>query len=211
MKPNNQLDPQKASDYDQLARKYQWYGPEILFGLCYDLVKTGDKLLDIGIGTGLCSSLFFKHGLEIYGLDSSDEMLAMCRKKGITQELKNCDLLDTPLPYADAQFDIIISGGVFHFIEDLQPIFKEIARLIKPNGLFAFTNKTFSDELPIDSYSKFSKEGIFIFSHSDHYIHQLLKENSFQRLKELKFFALDDDERDLLLKSYVVQKTPKGY
>jgi predicted TPR repeat methyltransferase len=210
MKPNNQLDPQRASDYDQLARKYHWYGPDILFGLCYDLVKPGDKLLDIGIGTGLCSSLFFKHGLEIYGLDSSNEMLAMCKKKGITQELKNWDLLDLPLPYSDAKFDIIISGGVFHFFEDLQTIFKEIARLIKPNGIFAFTTKTFSEALPIDSFSKYSSEGIFVFSHSDHYIHQHLKKNGFQHLKELKFFALDDDEQDLPLKSYVSQKLEPG-
>lgn len=211
MKSDNQLDPQRALEYDQLARKYQWYGPEILFGLCYELVKPGEKLLDIGIGTGLCSSLFFKHGLEINGLDSSDEMLEMCRQKGIAAELKNCDLLNMPLPYPDAQFDIIISGGVFHFFEDLQPIFKEIARLTKPNGIFAFTTKTFSQALPIDSYSKYSSEGIFIFSHSDNYIHRLLKENGCQILKEVKFFALDDDENDLLLKSYVAQKIPKGF
>lgn len=210
MKSNNQLDPQKASEYDQLARKYQWYGPEILFGLCYELIKPGDTLLDIGIGTGLCSSLFFKHGLQIYGLDSSDEMLAMCRQKGITKELKNWDLLNTPLPYPDAQFDTIISGGVFHFFENLQPIFKEIARLIKPNGIFAFTTKTFSEALPIDSFSDFSEEGIFIFSHSDCYIRKLLKENGLQCLKELKFFALDDDEKDLLLKSYMTQKIDGG-
>ena len=207
MKPDNQLDPQKASEYDQLARKYQWYGPEILFGLCYELVKPGDKLLDIGIGTGLCSSLFFKHGLEIYGLDSSDEMLTMCKKKGIARELKNWDLLNLPLPYPDAQFDIIISGGVLHFFEDLQPMFKEKARLIKPNGIFTFTIKVVTEDLPIDSYSKFSEEGILVFSHSDHYIRQLLKENGFQILKELKFFAMDDNEKDLLLKSYVACKS----
>jgi predicted TPR repeat methyltransferase len=207
MKSDNQLDPQKASEYDQLARKYQWYGPEILFGLCYELVKPGDKLLDIGIGTGLCSSLFFKHGLEIYGLDSSDEMLAMCDKKGIARELKNWDLLNAPLPYPDARFDIIISGGVFHFFEDLQPIFKEMARLIKPNGTFAFVIKTFSEVLSIDLHSEFSEQGIPIFTHSDHYIRELLKENDFQILKELKFFSLDDNENDLLLKSYVASKS----
>jgi predicted TPR repeat methyltransferase len=137
-------------------------------------------------------------------------MLEMCRQKGITKELKNWDLLEMPLPYPEAQFDIIVSGGVFHFFEDLQPIFNEIARLIKPNGIFAFTTKTISEALPIDSFSKYSSEGIFVFSHSDHYIHQLLKENRFQRLKELKFFALDDDEQDLLLKSYVSQKLELG-
>jgi predicted TPR repeat methyltransferase len=198
-------DMEQASEYDHLAQKYQWYGAEILFGLCYEFFKLGDTLLDIGIGTGLCSSLFFKIGLEVYGLDSSDEMLEVCREKGITKELKKWDLLNTPLPYSDAQFDHIVSGGVFHFFEDLQPIFKEITRLIKPNGIFAFTTKTFSEELPTDSYSEFSKEGISVFTHSDCYIRQLLNESDFQILKELKFFVLDDNEQDMLLKSYVAR------
>ena len=199
------IDIEQASEYDHLAQKYQWFGPEVLFGLCHEFFKPGDKLLDIGIGTGLCSSLFFKLGLEVYGLDSSDEMLEICREKRITKELKKWDLLNTPLPYSNAQFDHIISGGVFHFFKDLQPIFKEIARLIKPNGIFAFTTKTFSEELPTDYYSEFSKEGISIFTHSDGYIHLLLNDTGFQSLKELKFFVLDDNEQDMLLKSYVAR------
>ena len=63
-----------------------------------------------------------------------------------------------------------------------------------------------AEAFPIDSYFKYSSEGIFVFSHRDRYIHKLLKENGFQRLKELKFFTLDDDEKDLLLKSDVVRK-----
>jgi predicted TPR repeat methyltransferase len=92
----------------------------------------------------------------------------------------------------------------------LQPIFKEIARLIRPNGIFAFATKTFSEALPIDSYLDFSEEGSLIFTHNDCYIRDLLNENGFQRLKELKFFALDGDEKDLLLKSYVSQKSDIG-
>jgi len=201
------IDIEQASEYDRLAKKYQWYGPEVLFGLCYGFVKPGDKLLDIGIGTGLCSSLFFKLGLEVYGLDSSDEMLAICKEKRITKELKKWDLLNTPFPYPGAQFDLIVSGGVFHFFEDLQPIFKEIARIIKQNGIFAFTTKTFSEELPIDSYATFHEHSVSIFTHSDCYIHQLLNDNGFQAFKELKFFVLDDNEQDMLLKSYVARKT----
>jgi len=206
MKPDNEIYDQQASEYDRLAQKYQWYGPEILFGLCYEFVNSGDALLDIGIGTGLCSSLFYKLGLEIYGMDNSEEMLEVCREKGITKGLKNWNLLDTPLPYPDAQYDHIISGGVFHFFKDLQPIFKEIARLTKPNGIFAFTIKAFSEEQSADSYSEFSKEGISIFAHSDGYIRELLTENAFQVFKELKFYALDDEEKDLLLKTYVTQQ-----
>lgn len=174
------------------------------------MITPGDKLLDLGIGTGLCSALFFKQGLEIYGLDSSDDMLAKCRQKGIATELRKWDLQDTPLPYADAQFDLIVSGGVFHFFEDLQPIFKEVARIIKPHGIFAFINSTIPDDFPIDSYAELSEGGRWIFSFSDHYIGDLLHQNDFRRLKEVKFFLLEEEERDMLLKSYVVQKILNG-
>ena len=100
---------------------------------------------------------------------------------------------------------------MFHFFEDLHPIFKEIARFVKPNGIFAFTLKIVSEDLPIDSYATFYENSDPIFSHSDGYIRQLLKWSGFQRHKELKFFALDDDEKDLLLIGYVVQKIPKGF
>lgn len=190
MQPNSQLDPQRASEYDQLARKYQWYGPEILFGLCYELVKPGKKLLDIGIGTGLCSSLFFKHGLNIFGLDNSNEMLEMCRKKAIATELKSWDLLNLPLPYADAQFDIIIAGGVFHFFEDLQPIFNEISRLIQPSGIFGFSVKITTEDLPVNSSATSTENSISVFTHSKLYLHQLLASTGFQSLKEVKFLSL---------------------
>jgi predicted TPR repeat methyltransferase len=200
-------DPEQAADYDQLARKYQWFGPEILFGLCYEFIKPGDRLLDLGIGTGLCSALFYKLGLEIHGIDRSEEMLAMCRQKGMAKELKQWDLLKTPLPYPDAQFHLIISGGVFHFFEDLSPIFAEAARLARPDGLFAFIDCPTPEDVAADSYIKYSRDKTPIFCHHDSYIHRLLDQNHFQVIKELKFFVLDEEEKDLLMKNYVVKKS----
>ncbi|MBN2093209.1 class I SAM-dependent methyltransferase [candidate division KSB1 bacterium] len=199
-------DPEQAADYDQLARKYQWFGPEILFGLCYEFIKPGDRLLDIGIGTGLCSSLFHKYGLEIYGIDNSNEMLAMCRQKGIAKELKKWDLHNSPLPYPDAQFDLIISGGVFHFFEDLSLIFAEAARLTSFDGLFAFIDCPTLEDVTVDSYIKYSQDNTPIFCHSDSYLRRLLSQNNFQIIKELKFFVLDEKEKYLLMKNFVVKR-----
>ncbi len=43
--------------YDQEAKATGWLGPEITFGLTYTYVNAGDRLLDLGIGTGLGSVL----------------------------------------------------------------------------------------------------------------------------------------------------------
>jgi len=51
-KDSHQAHDESAADYDRLARKYRWFGPEALFGLCFEYVQPGERLLAIGIGTG---------------------------------------------------------------------------------------------------------------------------------------------------------------
>ena len=70
-----------ASSYDSQVKEYNSYGNEVLFGMCYEYVKAGDTLLDIGIGTGLSSINFARAGLDVYGMDASTGMLEECRKK----------------------------------------------------------------------------------------------------------------------------------
>ena len=68
--------------YDQEATATGWLGPEVAFGLAYKYINHGQKILDIGIGTGLGSILFYKAGLNVFGMDVSNEMLAACHSKG---------------------------------------------------------------------------------------------------------------------------------
>ena len=71
-----------ATIYDSRVKEYKSYGHEVIFGMCYEYIKPSDSLIDVGIGTGLCSVLFAKAGLNMTGLDESLEMLKECRKKG---------------------------------------------------------------------------------------------------------------------------------
>lgn len=88
-----------AGIYDSQVKQYNSYGHEVLFGMCYEYIKPGDSLLDLGIGTGLSSVLFAKAGLNITGLDGSLEMLKECGKKGFAKEIKQYNIQDVPLPY----------------------------------------------------------------------------------------------------------------
>ncbi len=118
-----------AQDYDAQVKKYNSYGHDVLFGMCYEFIKSGDSMLDLGIGTGLSSINFAETGLQITGLDGSAEMLKQCKNKGFARELKQYDIQKLPLPYADRSFHHIICCGVLHFFADLLPFFKETVRL----------------------------------------------------------------------------------
>jgi len=130
---------QCAAQYDKQVHEYNSYGHDTLFGMSFEYVNSRDCLLDLGIGTGLASRSFAKLGLNVYGCDGSAEMLKMCESKAFATELKVFDLHDTPLPYSDYFFDHAICCGVLHFFDDLETILKEVFRIIKPGGIFAFT------------------------------------------------------------------------
>lgn len=61
-----------ATKYDEQVKEYNSYGHNVIFGMCYEYVKPNEKILDLGIGTGLASIQFYKSGLKIFGLDISE-------------------------------------------------------------------------------------------------------------------------------------------
>jgi predicted TPR repeat methyltransferase len=178
---------QEAAAYDRQAKEYEWYGHDVIFGMCHEYMQAGDRLLDLGIGTGLASLPFARVGLEVYGVDGSAEMLKICRAKNIARELRRFDLRKTPFPYADRSFDFVISCGLFHFFDDLRPMFTEAARIIKPRGIFAFliVMKTEGSE----NYSGRMVSGGMVFMHRGEYIAEILKDCGFEKLKELAMMA----------------------
>jgi len=218
MKKNDSIrtHDEHASEYDREARETGWFGPEVLFGLCFEYVSPHERLLDIGIGSGLASLPFARVGLEVFGIDGSAEMLEICRSKDFAQDLREFDLRGMPFPYSDGSFDHVISCGVFHLIGDLEPIFKEVFRVIKPGGVFAFTilAETPEKEEKVVSrnpqgYSEIRSDwGVPVFMHSGRYIEKLLQGSGFLGLKELKFLVRGLQEgADDLACAYVTRRT----
>jgi predicted TPR repeat methyltransferase len=184
------MDGQFASRYDDLIQTQNWYGPEILLGMIFEYIKSGEKILDIGIGTGLSATAFHALGLEVFGLDYSHEMLNICRKKGFAVDLKQFDLNDLPLPYPNHFFDHISANAVLYFIATLDALFGEISRIIKKKGIWAFIVESQNDlsEGPIVEKPP-GKNGLITFRHSRQYILDILEHNKFTLMKELEFIA----------------------
>lgn len=220
MKTNSTIiqDSQAASGYDDQARKTNWFGPEVVFGLVYEFVRPGDSLLDLGIGSGLSSILFHKAGLRVFGLDGSRAVLEVCKSKGFATELKEHDLRDLPLPYPSHFCNHILSVAVLNSFGDLDGLFQEIGRIIKPGGIFVFTVEEQKpgqeDRYAINrvEVSEKPKEetAVMLFRHSTDYVTRLLEQNRFTLLKTLEFvaFKYPAENKDVFFKAYVARRHP---
>jgi ubiquinone/menaquinone biosynthesis C-methylase UbiE len=179
--------PEHVDAYEEKTRRANWLGPEILFGLAFRHINSGEKVLDLGIGTGLISELFHKAGTQVYGMDFSGEMLKVCEKKNIAAELKEHDLRETPYPYDDNSMDHAVCGGVMHVFKDINMIFKEVSRIVKPGGIFVFTcaNHHASSVKKTSVSFKVS----IPYNHDQAEIKMLLDAHGFALLNSLEFFV----------------------
>jgi|GEM_PF-477906 len=139
-----------APGYEASLRDYRYSVPETLFNAVWPYVaaraETSDmplRVLDIGIGTGLSAAPFRATGKTyIVGLDVSKAMLALCRAKGVADELHHCEGGRVDFPCESQSFDIVIAGGVLEFVDDSERLFEEIQRVLKPGGILAVTHET---------------------------------------------------------------------
>ncbi len=198
-----------AEQYDKDKETHRWNGPNVIFGLSFSYIEPGQSILDIGIGTGLSSLLFHKAGLKIFGIDMSSEMLAVCKNKGISEELKIQDLTKTPYPFNESSINHAICVGVLNHFDNIEPVFSETSRILKDKGIFGF----------IVADRKNDEDAIFeiqhagschkMYRHSYEQIQEYTKNTGFQILHELEFLIseINENEKKKVLKAYIACKS----
>ena len=97
-------------------------------------LKTTDKLLEIGIGTGRIALPIAPHVHEIHGVDISVQMMARLQQKQTTEAVFLTRANAEKLPFPDNSFDAIIIVHVLHLVPDAPAILRELQRVLKPKA-----------------------------------------------------------------------------
>jgi demethylmenaquinone methyltransferase / 2-methoxy-6-polyprenyl-1,4-benzoquinol methylase len=103
-----------------------------------------DRLLDLGCGTGDLA-LAVGGTSRVVGIDVSLPMLLRARQKrapGNQEFVRFIQASAFHLPFADAAFDVAVSGFVLRNLDDLPAAFAELARVIRPGGRIALVDIT---------------------------------------------------------------------
>jgi len=113
-----------------------------------ELVSTrlGERVLDIGIGTGAFAARVAPLGTEVWGVDLSSAMLARCREEHPDYHLREGHFLSLSVP--DATFHVVVSSFAFHHLMpvEYESAFREILRVLVPGGRFVLLDVMFSTE-----------------------------------------------------------------
>ena len=149
-------------DRDQIERVYSSYAGvyDRVFGRVFQdsreavvrnlKVEPGERVLEVGVGTGLCLPLYPRE-CDITAIDVSAAMLDKARARVKEHGLTNVKLLKMDageMEFADSSFDIVIAAYVVTAVPDHRKLMKEMIRVSRVGGRLILLNH-FTQESPI--------------------------------------------------------------
>lgn len=164
-----------AADY---ARWRQGFPPDFFVRLeGLDIGLPGQRLLDLGSGSGLLARAFARRGCRVTALDPSEPLLAEARRQAVEEGLR----IDHRLGWAEetsleaGSFDTIIAGTCWHWF-DRPKAAEECRRLLWPGGRLAIAhldwlrlpgNVIDVTQATIDAFNPKHRSGLHTFQYPD--------------------------------------------
>ena len=133
--------------YGVLARVYDGFfdwalGPGRRYAVSQLMPRAGERVLEVGVGTGLSLPLY-PTGCDVVGIDISDPMLDRARAR--LEDLDHTSILlermdARAIAYADGYFDKVLAPYVISVVPDPDKAMAEIARVCRPGGTVIVVN-----------------------------------------------------------------------
>lgn len=133
--------------YDKLAKVYDLtFGPTLHPGRLQAIqrmsIQPGERVLEVGVGTGINLSLYPRQA-TVTGIDFSSSMLEKARERVARKGLRNMRLLQmdaADLKFADGSFDIVYAPYLISVVPDPVKVAQEMRRVCRPGGRIIFLN-----------------------------------------------------------------------
>jgi arsenite methyltransferase len=107
----------------------------------FAFIKQGDTVVDLGSGAGIdvfLAAKMVKNSGRVIGIDMTDEMLEKARRNAAENDYENVEFrkgdIEERIPVDDNSTDVVISNCVINLTTDKVRTFREIYRILKPNG-----------------------------------------------------------------------------
>jgi SAM-dependent methyltransferase len=102
--------------------------------------QAGDRVLDLGCGTGELARSLATVGLRVVGCDISPQMLLRAaRDKGGCAGWARLEPGWQTLPFASAAFDVVVAASVLEYVAEPANVLRECARVLRPGGVVLYT------------------------------------------------------------------------
>jgi phosphatidylethanolamine/phosphatidyl-N-methylethanolamine N-methyltransferase len=133
--------------YDKLAKVYDLtFGPTLHPGRLQAIqrmdIQPGERVLEVGVGTGINLSLYPKN-CSVTGIDFSGSMLEKARERAQRKGIRNMRLLQMDagdLKFSDGSFDIVYAPYLISVVPDPIKVAQEMHRVCRSGGRIIFLN-----------------------------------------------------------------------
>lgn len=143
-------DPAEVADrYDEWAESYEtdleswsYQAPGVVAETVVTRHPDARSVLDVGCGTGLVGKALRARGCEarLVGLDISQASLRIARRTDAYDALERADL-QQPLDVEDNGVDALVCAGVMTYLPDVEAVWREFARVVRPGGTVVVTQR----------------------------------------------------------------------